>query len=93
MHTQTRTRCAPSEVLARGVEESQVVLTQAKKFRSDIEKARVFYRKPGGVQPSERINMLNQHLLVGAAPNTSARTQHYYRDQAPFSKNIGRRPL
>ena len=34
------------EELARGWAENQVMLTQAKKFRSDVEKAREFYRDP-----------------------------------------------
>ena len=38
------------------------MLTQAKKFRSDIEKAREFYRKPGGAQPSERVKLLKMRL-------------------------------
>ena len=77
------------EVLARGVEESQVVLTQAKKFRSDIEKAREVYRKPGGTQPrnASRCSRCACRARDAARPGTGRTIQSARATRADRDRN------
>ena len=74
--------------LAHAIEENEVMMTQAKKHRADIDKAREFYKKPRGNKPekstSDRIARLKQRLPCAACGRLG-----HWKDDPEYPRNKG----